>query len=66
MSRTALPDFSVPLPYTPVHGWFAISMRSLRFGDVLHTAYPPDAYAWLSQYQPVEKIGKTIWLYYIP
>ncbi|MBZ5599842.1 MAG: glycosyltransferase family 39 protein [Acidobacteriia bacterium] len=66
MSRMALPDFAVPLPYTPVHGWFAISMRSLRLGHVLHTAYPPDAYAWLSQYQPVEKIGKTIWLYYIP
>jgi hypothetical protein len=41
-------------------------MRSLRLGHVLHSAYPPDGFAWLSQYQPVEKIGKTIRLYYIP
>jgi hypothetical protein len=66
MSRMGLPDFNVPSPYTPVHGWFAISMRSLRLGHVLHTAYPPDGFAWLSRYEPVEKIGKTIRLYYIP
>ena len=31
-----------------------------------HTSYPPGAFAWLDQYQPVERVGKTILLYYIP
>ena len=66
MSQMGLPSFTVPPPYTPVHGWVAVSLRSLRYGSVLHHAYPHDAYAWLDRYQPVEKIGSTIRLYYIP
>ena len=35
-------------------------------GDFFHTTYPAGAFAWLDQYEPVEHIGKTIRLYYIP
>jgi hypothetical protein len=66
MSKTDLPKFAVPQPYQPVAGWFAISWRALRLGDLFHTTYPPDAFGWLSRYQPVAHVGKTILLYYIP
>ena len=66
LSRMNLPDYEVLQPFHPISGWVAISLRSLRFGDVLHQSYPPDAFAWINQYQPVESVGKTIRLYYIP
>jgi hypothetical protein len=66
MSKMNLPPFDIPQPSQPVIGWFAISLRALRFGDLFHTTYPPDAFAWLSRYQPVAHVGKTILLYYIP
>lgn len=66
MSRMGLPPFEVPPPFKPVTGWFAISLRAQRFGDVFHTAYPPNAFDWLDRYQPVERVGKTILLYDIP
>src|SRR5271170_2059068 len=66
MTKMGLPEFDVPQPYQPVTGWFAISLRALRFGDVFHTSYPPDAFAWVSRYQPVARVGKTILLYDIP
>jgi hypothetical protein len=65
-SQMDLPAFQTLEPFHPVTGWVAISLRALRLGDVFHTTYPPDAFAWLNQYQPVEKIGKTTLLYYIP
>lgn len=64
--RANLPDFDVPQAYRPVAGWFAISLRALRFGDSFHTTYPPGAFDWLHAYQPVDRVGKTILLYYIP
>ncbi len=66
MSRMGLPSFDVPPPFQPVSGWFAISRRAQRFGDVFHKTYPPGAFAWLDRYQPVERVGKTILLYNIP
>ena len=66
MSRMDLPSFETPLAFQPVTGWFAISLRSRLTGDLFHDTYPPGAFAWLGQRQPVVKIGKTILLYYIP
>jgi hypothetical protein len=66
MTKMNLPEFDVPQPYQPVTGWFAISLRALRVGDLFHTTYPPDAFAWLGRYQPVARVGKTILLYKIP
>jgi 4-amino-4-deoxy-L-arabinose transferase-like glycosyltransferase len=61
-----LPTVVTPQPFVPTPGWFAISLRARRIGDFLHTSYPPGAFAWLDQYQPVERVGKTRLLYYIP
>jgi hypothetical protein len=66
MSKTDLPSFEVAQPSRPAAGWFAISLRSLRAGDVFHETYPQNAFDWLSQYQPVQRIGQTVLLYYIP
>jgi hypothetical protein len=66
MSRMSLPPFETPRPFQPVAGWVAISLRSRRIGDLFHDTYPPGAFAWLGQTQPVARIGKTILLYYIP
>jgi len=40
--------------------------RAQRTGELFHTTYPAGAFAWLDPYQPIEHIGKTIRLYYIP
>ena len=66
MSKSGMPDFTVPPPFQPVEGWFAISLRAQRTGELFHTTYPAGAFAWLDPYQPIEHIGKTIRLYYIP
>jgi hypothetical protein len=66
LERSGLPPFQVLEPYQPVSGWVAVSLRSLRMGDVLHTSNPPEAYAWLQRFQPMAKVGNTILLYYLP
>jgi hypothetical protein len=66
MNKISMPMFDVPQPYQPVAGWFAVSLRALRFGDLFHSTYPPDAFDWLKRYQPVAHVGKTILLYDIP
>jgi hypothetical protein len=66
MSRMNLPSFETPPAFQPVTGWVAISLRSLRMGDLFHDTYPPGAFAWLDSKQPVGQVGKTIRLYYIP
>ena len=64
--QMGLTGFDTLQPFRPVTGWVAVSMRSRILGDVFHESYPPDGFAWLDQYEPVEQIGKTIRLYYIP
>lgn len=65
-SRMDLPDFELPQPGHPVTGWFAISLRASRFGQLFHLSYPLGSFDWLKVYQPVGRVGKTILLYYIP
>lgn len=65
-TQMQLPPFDVPQAYRPVKGWFAISLRALRFGNSFHMMYPPGAFDWLQAYQPMGRVGKTILLYYIP
>jgi 4-amino-4-deoxy-L-arabinose transferase-like glycosyltransferase len=49
--------------YKEKTGWIAISVMCLKMG----TQQPPyDQFAWLEAYQPIEKVGKTIFLYFIP
>jgi hypothetical protein len=66
ITQIGLPEFTVLKPSEPVTGWVAVSARSVRVGDVLHKTYPPGSFDWLSAYQPVAHIGKTILLYHIP
>ncbi|HYM44288.1 MAG TPA: phospholipid carrier-dependent glycosyltransferase [Steroidobacteraceae bacterium] len=58
LTREPLPPFVILPPRQPTTGWVAVSQlaRTRNLTD----------YAWLDAYQPVERIGKTIDLYYIP
>jgi 4-amino-4-deoxy-L-arabinose transferase-like glycosyltransferase len=58
LSREPLPPFSVLPPRQPVHGWVAVSALA-------RTRSPAD-YAWLDAYRPLEQVGKSIDLYYVP
>ena len=58
LAREALPPYVVMPPWKPVTGWVAIS--------ALAKEHDPKGYAWLEAYKPMEWIGKTIKLYYIP
>ena len=58
LTREPLPPFYILPPHQPVKGWVAVSVLA-------RTRNPAD-YAWLDAYRPVERIGKTIDLYYIP
>jgi hypothetical protein len=58
LTRERLPPYVIMTPGNPVTGWIAIS--------ALVKAHYPKGYAWLNAYQPLETIGKTIQLYYIP
>jgi Dolichyl-phosphate-mannose-protein mannosyltransferase len=58
LSREALPPTVIMPPWHPRTGWIAIS--------ALAREHDPAGYAWLDAYKPVERIGKTIDLYYIP
>ena len=57
-AREPLPPFVVLPPRQPVSGWVAVSALA-------RTRNPAD-YAWLNAYRPLERVGKTIDLYYIP
>jgi hypothetical protein len=49
--------------YKEKTGWIAISVMCLKMG----TQEPPyDQFAWLEAYKPVERVGRTIYLYFIP
>ena len=58
LARESLPPYAVLQRFQPVRGWVAIS--------ALTRASNPSAYAWLDAYRPLERVGKTIDLYYIP
>jgi len=58
LAREALPAYGVMPPWKAATGWVAIS--------TLAKVHDPKGYAWLDAYRPVERVGKTIELYYIP
>jgi len=58
LSKEPLPPFVVLPPRQVVSGWVAVSVLA-------RTRNPAD-YAWLNAYEPLERIGTTIDLYYIP
>jgi hypothetical protein len=58
LRREPLPQLHVLAPREQVIGWVAISQlaRTRNLSD----------YAWLDSYRPIERVGKTIDLYYLP
>jgi 4-amino-4-deoxy-L-arabinose transferase-like glycosyltransferase len=58
LTREPLPPLVILPPHQPTTGWVAVSQlaRTRNLTD----------YAWLEAYRPVERIGKSIDLYYIP
>jgi hypothetical protein len=58
LTRESLPPYIVMPPWKPVTGWVAIS--------ALAKEHDPKGYGWLDAYEPLERVGKTIMLYYIP
>jgi len=58
LSLEALPPYSLLKPNQPVRGWVAITMLTLQENQA--------GYGWLRQYQPVQRVGKSFDLYYIP
>lgn len=58
LSREALPPYTLLQPNQPVSGWVAITMLTLQEN--------PAGFGWLQRYQPVQRVGKSFELYYIP
>jgi hypothetical protein len=58
LAREALPPYTLLKPNQPVSGWVAITMLTLEENQA--------GYGWLTQYQPVQRVGKSIALYHIP
>ena len=58
LTREALPPFTRLGPGQPTKGWVAVT--------ALTREHEPLGYSWLDPYRPVERIGKTIDLYFIP
>lgn len=58
LAHEPLPPYRVLPPRHPVGGWVAVSQlaRTRNLSD----------YAWLNSYRPLERVGRTIDLYYIP
>lgn len=63
LDKFNLPPRQELKPYQSETGWIAISIRYLQVGA---SQAPYDQYSWLTKYQPVEKVGRSIWLYSIP
>jgi 4-amino-4-deoxy-L-arabinose transferase-like glycosyltransferase len=57
LRRETLPAFVLLQPNQPTSGWIAVT--------ALAREHAPAGFAWLSPYRPVERVGKTIDLYFI-
>jgi hypothetical protein len=57
LSKEMLPPYVRLPPRQPATGWVAIT--------ALTREHEPAGYTWLNAYRPVERIGKTIDLYFI-
>ena len=58
LRREPLPPVHILAPHERATGWIAVSQlaRTRNLSD----------YGWLDDYEPVERVGKTIDLYYLP
>ncbi len=58
LTREHLPSYKPLWPHQQVTGWIALDMLSLKESN--------HGYDWLQRYQPLQRIGKSIDLYYLP
>ena len=68
-TRLGLPAWDSLEPYQPVTGWVAVSHTMLQnygWKAAQERGREDLAFAWLDQYQPVGRVGRSILLYYIP
>jgi hypothetical protein len=63
LSRFGLPPFQLLAPHQPATGWIAISLLQLKVGGL---GLPDDSFSWLDAYKPVDLVGRSIQLYYVP
>jgi 4-amino-4-deoxy-L-arabinose transferase-like glycosyltransferase len=62
LDRFGLPPWHELSPGVAETGWIGISIYKLKLG----TEDQPDAFRWLERFQPVDRAGKSILLYFIP
>jgi 4-amino-4-deoxy-L-arabinose transferase-like glycosyltransferase len=61
LDKAGLPSYKELSPVVPASGYVAISVHYLTL------EYAKDgSYGWLKKYQPLEKVGRSIFLYFIP
>jgi hypothetical protein len=68
-SKLDLPPWEGLEPYQQVKGWVAVSFTRTKTWSYLmaqQQGKSEPALAWLDRYQPRERVGKSILLYYIP
>ncbi|MGC2112243.1 MAG: glycosyltransferase family 39 protein [Candidatus Korobacteraceae bacterium] len=63
LGNFGLPPFHILDPHQPTSGWIAISLLKLKTGGL---GFPDDSFSWLNAYRPVDRIGRSILLYYVP
>ena len=63
LSTVGLPAYTELEEYTPETGWIAASVFRLQLG---YMGGRFDPFAWLKRYTPVARVGRSIYLYYIP
>lgn len=52
---------------TPVKGWLAVPARIMKWGQTQPAdkqGWYSQSYGWLQSYEPVEKLGYSIWIYH--
>ena len=60
LEKAELPRYALLSPTQPSRGYIAVSLRNLNIEYKKNGSY-----AWLKSYTPVERIGKSIDLFYI-
>jgi hypothetical protein len=66
LAKLGGPPFRNLAPYERATGWVAASERMLLTGDAFWGREHLDGYRWLLDCEPVTRVGKTIYLYYLP
>ncbi len=60
LDRAGLPHYRYLSPTQPAHGYIAVSLHALNVDYKKNGSF-----AWLKAYAPIERIGKSIDLYYV-